>query len=80
MNANEVIANRANELLGGRKGDYDFVHPNDHVNFGQSTSDVIQTAGKIAVVKQLKKLQVELKKLYNSYLETKGINLDASFP
>ena len=56
MNANEVIANRANELLGGRKGDYDFVHPNDHVNFGQSTSDVIQTAGKIAVVKQLKKL------------------------
>ena len=59
MNANEVIANRANELLGGRKGDYDFVHPNDHVNFGQSTSDVIQTAGKIAVVK----------KLYNSYLD-----------
>lgn len=69
MNANEVISNRANELLGGRKGDYDFVHPNDHVNFGQSTSDVIQTAGKIAVVKQLKKLQVELKKLYNSYLD-----------
>ncbi len=69
MNANEVIANRANELLGGRKGDYDFVHPNVHVNFGQSTSDVIQTAGKIAVVKQLKKLQVELKKLYNSYLD-----------
>lgn len=69
MNANEVIANRANELLGGRKGDYDFVHPNDHVNFGQSTSDVIQPAGKIAVVKQLKKLQVELKKLYNSYLD-----------
>lgn len=69
MNANEVIANRANELLGGGKGDYDFVHPNDHVNFGQSTSDVIQTAGKIAVVKQLKKLQVELKKLYNSYLD-----------
>lgn len=69
MNANEVIANRANELLGGRKGDYDFVHPNDHINFGQSTSDVIQTAGKIAVVKQLKKLQVELKKLYNSYLD-----------
>ena len=69
MNANEVIANRANELLGGRKGDYDFVHPNDHVNFGQSTSDVIQTAGKIAVVKQLKKLQAEIKKLYNSYLD-----------
>jgi len=69
MNANEVIANRANELLGGKKGDYDYVHPNDHVNFGQSTNDVIQTAGKIAIIKQLKKLQVELKKLYNAYLQ-----------
>lgn len=68
MNANEVIANRANEILGGKKGTYEFVHPNDHVNFGQSTNDVIQTAGKIAVIKQLKKLQVELKKLYASYL------------
>lgn len=69
MNANEVISNRANEILGGRKGTYDFVHPNDHVNFGQSTNDVIQTAGKIAVIKQLKKLQVELKKLHNAYLQ-----------
>lgn len=69
MNANEVIANRANEILGGRKGTYEFVHPNDHVNFGQSTNDVIQTAGKIAVIKQLKKLQVELKKLHNVYLQ-----------
>ncbi len=69
MNANEVIANRANELLGGKKGTYDYVHPNDHVNFGQSTNDVIQTAGKIAIIKQLKKLQVELKKLYNAYLQ-----------
>lgn len=69
MNANEVIANRANEILGGRKGTYDFVHPNDHVNFGQSTNDVIQTAGKIAVIKQLKKLQVELKKLHTAYLQ-----------
>lgn len=67
MNANEVIANRANELLGGKKGTYEFVHPNDHVNFGQSTNDVIPTAGKIAIIKQLKKLQVELKKLFNSY-------------
>lgn len=69
MNANEVIANRANEILGGRKGEYNFVHPNDHVNFGQSTNDVIPTAGKIAIIKQLKKLQVELKKLYNTYLD-----------
>ncbi len=69
MNANEVIANRANEILGGKKGVYDFVHPNDHVNFGQSTNDVIQTAGRIAIIKQLKKLQVELKKLYNAYMQ-----------
>jgi len=40
MNANEVIANRANELLGGRKGIYRPVHPNDHVNLGQSSNDV----------------------------------------
>lgn len=69
MNTNEVIANRANEIMGGRKGVYDYVHPNDHINFGQSTNDVIPTAGKIAIVKQLKKLQVELKKLYNTYLD-----------
>ena len=66
MNANEVIANRANELLGGKKGTYEFVHPKDHVDFSQSTNDVIPTAGKIAIIKQLKKLQVELKKLINS--------------
>jgi len=44
MNANEVIANRAIELLGGKKGDYSLVHPNDHVNRGQSTNDTIPTA------------------------------------
>ena len=47
MNANEVIANRAIEILGGTKGDYSIVHPNDHVNMSQSTNDVIPTAGKI---------------------------------
>ena len=40
MNANEVIANIAIELLGGELGDYTIVHPNDHINFGQSTNDV----------------------------------------
>jgi aspartate ammonia-lyase len=40
MNANEVIANRAIELMGGTKGDYSLVHPNDHVNCGQSTNDI----------------------------------------
>lgn len=48
MNANEVIANRALELMGRRKGDYDVVHPNNHVNLSQSTNDVYPTALKIA--------------------------------
>ena len=47
MNANEVIANRAIEILGGTKGDYSIVHPNDHVNRAQSTNDVIPTAAKM---------------------------------
>jgi aspartate ammonia-lyase len=50
MNANEVIANRAIELLGGKLGDYSVVHPNDHVNFGQSTNDVFPTAMRLAAV------------------------------
>jgi aspartate ammonia-lyase len=44
MNTNEVLANRAIEMLGGKRGDYKVVHPNDHVNMGQSTNDVIPTA------------------------------------
>ncbi|WP_018992538.1 aspartate ammonia-lyase [Aromatoleum toluclasticum] len=48
MNANEVIANRALELLGHRKGDYDRLHPNEHVNMSQSTNDVYPTALKLA--------------------------------
>ena len=51
MNANEVIANRAIELLGGDKGDYSLVNPNDHVNCGQSTNDVIPTAGKMTTLR-----------------------------
>ena len=66
MNVNEVIANRANEILGGKKGKYEFVHPFDHVNKCQSTNDVIQTAGKIAITKQIKKLIVEVKKFQNA--------------
>ena len=49
MNANEVIANRAIELLGGVKGDYTLVHPNDHVNCGQSTNDVYPTCVKMTL-------------------------------
>src|SRR5262245_41030443 len=48
MNANEVLANRAIELLEGAKGDYSIVHPNDHVNMGQSTNDVFPTAMRLA--------------------------------
>ena len=48
MNANEVIANRALELLGHAQGEYQFLHPNDHVNLSQSTNDVYPTALKLA--------------------------------
>lgn len=51
MNINEVIANRAIELLGGKKGDYDLVSPNDHVNKGQSTNDVYPSSGKLTILK-----------------------------
>src|SRR5438034_5076490 len=50
MNANEVLANRAAELLGGLKGKYDRVHPNDHVNMAQSTNDVFPTATRLALL------------------------------
>ncbi len=53
MNANEVIANRAIEILGGQKGDYSIVHPNDDVNMAQSTNDVYPSSGKIAMVQRL---------------------------
>lgn len=69
MNANEVIANRAEEMLGGNRGEYLLVHPLDDVNCSQSTNDVIPTAGKIAIIKQLKKTLVELKKLQTAFLD-----------
>lgn len=69
MNANEVIANRANEILGGNLGEYDKVNPNDHVNMGQSTNDAFPTAGKIAALKLGVKSLEELKKLYEALLE-----------
>jgi fumarate hydratase class II len=50
MNVNEVISNRAIEILGGRKGDYSVVHPNDHVNMAQSTNDTIPSAMYISVL------------------------------
>ena len=63
MNINEVIANRAEEILGGKKGAYLLVHPNDHVNMAQSTNDVIPTAGKLTVLDLLKPLTKELDRL-----------------
>lgn len=53
MNANEVIANRAAEILGLPKGDYSKINPNDHVNMGQSTNDIFPTAMRLAILKQL---------------------------
>lgn len=64
MNANEVIANRAIEILGGKRGDYSLVHPNDHVNYGQSTNDVIPTAGKMTTLRLLERLEEELNRLH----------------
>jgi aspartate ammonia-lyase len=50
MNVNEVLANRASELIGGAKGEYRLVHPNDHVNMGQSTNDVFPSATRVALL------------------------------
>ena len=50
MNVNEVLANRASEHLGGAKGEYRLVHPNDHVNMGQSTNDVFPSATRVALL------------------------------
>lgn len=75
MNANEVIANRAIEILGGTKGDYSIVHPNDHVNMSQSTNDVIPTAGKITALKLLPQTIKELEKLEKA-MEEKEAEFD----
>ncbi|MCA1561845.1 MAG: aspartate ammonia-lyase [Acidobacteria bacterium] len=56
MNTNEVLANRAGEILGGQRGGYTVVHPNDHVNMGQSTNDVYPTATRLAVLSMVSEL------------------------
>lgn len=68
MNANEVVANIAIEILGGEKGDYSIVHPNDHVNMGQSTNDVIPTGGKIAAIRLLNGALIQLNDLVDALL------------
>ena len=67
MNANEVIANRANELLGRKKGEYDPIHPNDHVNLSQSTNDAYPTSVRIGVlfsILELKDAMIHLKETF----------------
>ncbi len=63
MMANEVIANRGLELMGHAKGEYEFLHPNDHVNCSQSTNDAYPTAIKLAVLLSLKDLLGAMKEL-----------------
>lgn len=72
MNANEVIANRAIELLGGEKGDYSLVNPNDHVNYGQSTNDVFPSCGRVTALKLLNRAASELERLYQALSEKAG--------
>jgi aspartate ammonia-lyase len=67
MNANEVIANRALEVLGRPKGDYARLHPNDHVNLSQSTNDVYPTAVKLATILGIKDLLAALEELEDSF-------------
>ncbi len=69
MNVNEVIANRALEILGRSKGDYRFLSPNDHVNMAQSTNDTFPTAMHLAALMLLQELIPALKKLESSLLE-----------
>ncbi len=67
MNANEVIANKANVLLGGGLGTYDHIHPNDHVNMSQSTNDVYPTVMRLATLNLSKDLVGEMQKLGNAF-------------
>lgn len=67
MNTNEVIANRANEILGGKLGEYAFVHPNDHVNYGQSTNDVFPTGMRVATLLNLETLYPVLDALAETF-------------
>jgi aspartate ammonia-lyase len=76
MNCNEVLANRANEILGAARGTYEPVHPNDHVNMAQSTNDVIPTAMRLATLATLRGTVRSLERLSQSLL-AKGKQFDA---
>src|SRR5512139_2510881 len=75
MNANEVIANVALEALGHKKGEYQFVNPNDHVNFGQSTNDMYPTAFRLALILRLNNYMEALTKLQEAFF-AKGKEFD----
>ncbi len=75
MNANEVLANRAIELLGGARGDYSIVHPNDHVNMAQSTNDVFPTAMRLAALEEVSELIITLDLLAGA-LQIKSTEFD----
>jgi aspartate ammonia-lyase len=67
MNANEVIANRALELLGDHRGNYDRLHPNSHVNLSQSTNDVYPTAVRIALHGEIERLRLAMRALAEAF-------------
>lgn len=80
MNVNEVIANRAEEILGGKKGEYKIVHPNNHVNMAQSSNNVVPSAMRIAslklsnhLIESAKELQKSLKNKADEYEEVMKI-------
>jgi aspartate ammonia-lyase len=75
MNANEVLANRANELLGGKRGEYTPVHPNDHVNMAQSTNDTIPTNIRLACLSELPGLNKSFENLRDAFA-AKGTEFD----
>ncbi|MDY6934901.1 MAG: aspartate ammonia-lyase [Spirochaetota bacterium] len=67
MNANEVIANRAIEIMGGKLGNYNIVHPNNHVNLHQSTNDVYPTAIRIALIRSYRRLSIAVALLQDAF-------------
>ena len=67
MNANEVIANIALELMGHKKGEYKYCHPNNHVNLSQSTNDAYPTAARIALARSIKKMEESLNLLIEAF-------------
>jgi len=76
MNANEVIANRALEIMGYQRGEYEFCHPNNHINLSQSTNDVYPSALKIALIYKSQNLIGILKELIHP--QAKAMNFKSN--